>query len=81
MSTYTPIKLGKTGKEVHAGEATVTGTRRIAGTVIEIKTYRTICWAVNTKNINNKPAATALTEDTPITCKRCLVILEKESLS
>lgn len=78
MKPYSPIKLGKTGKEVHAGEATITGTRHIGGMEVAIKTYRTICSVVNTHRINNKPAAMALPEGTPVTCKKCLAQLAKE---
>lgn len=81
MRTYTPIKLGKTGKEVHAGKATVTGTRHIGGRQVEIKTYRPICSVVNSHRINNHPAAMALPEGTPVTCKKCLAQLEKGDLS
>lgn len=78
MKPYTPIKLGKTGKEVHAGETHVTGTRRIAGKEVQIKTYRSICSVVNSHRINNKPTAMALPEDTQVTCKKCLAQLAKE---
>lgn len=81
MKPYSPIKLGKTGKEVHAGEATITGTRRIGGKEVEIRTYRSICSVVNTHRINNKPAAMALPEGTPVTCQKCLAQLEKGDLS
>ncbi len=78
MNTYSPIKLGKTGKEVHAGEATVTGTRHIGGKEVEIKTYRSICSVVNSHRINNHPAAMALPEGTPVTCKKCLDRMKRQ---
>lgn len=81
MSDYTPIKLGRTGKEVHAGEATVTGKRRIAGTEIEIKTYRSICASVNSHDVNSRPGTVAMPEGTEVTCKKCLARIKQRQKS
>ena len=75
MNAYTPVKLG-TGKKVHAGKSVVTGSRMIAGRQVDYTRWDFICGCVNTHDINKRIRAYPLSSDTPITCAKCLALLE-----
>lgn len=77
---YTPIKVGKTGKVVHAGYVVGTHERKICGRTETVNEYRQVCTVTNTHNINSHPhnAVFVLPSKTPITCKHCLAIINRQ---
>lgn len=70
MTTYTPVKVGRGGKVVHAGVAHKNGWRT---------EYHSLCTVVNTHNINSHPHAVELPPKYAVTCKHCLAIMAEEA--
>lgn len=75
---YTPFKAGRTGKEVHAGVVIgeVTWANRKFGEQVG-KQYMVLCNVKNTHNINKPVMGQELAAGTPITCEKCLRMIEK----
>lgn len=76
---YYSIKVGKSGTKVHAGR--IKGYTQKGRYSEPQPIYDEICNVVNTKNINHTMfiGKYKLADGTPITCSKCLAILERKA--
>lgn len=74
---YQPIKKGKSGTKVHAGE--IVDWMQKGHYAERRPVYDSLCVIVNTHNINQRVGFALLPTGTKITCQACLERMEKES--
>jgi hypothetical protein len=78
MNTYTPCKVGNSGKMVHAGiRKEIMATDGHGRTWVRRVEYRQLCTVTNTHDVNSHPVARETTGK--VNCKNCLRIMEEEA--